>query len=65
MFNPDGLSNIAQAGIFERSFIWQPSIGIFEYSLPMGAGEYEFQLNPSTDFATACVDSGSYVHHDR
>jgi hypothetical protein len=44
----------------QRNFIWQPSLGIFEYSLPMGAGEYEFQLNPSTDYATACVDSGLY-----
>ena len=26
----------------------------------MGAGEYEFQLNPSTDYASACVDSGTY-----
>ena len=50
--------NKSQEGRFQRNFIWQPSLGIFEYSLPMGAGEYEFQLNPSTDFASACVDTG-------
>ena len=52
-------TNKSEEGRFQRNFIWQPSLGIFEYSLPMGAGEYEFQLNPSTDYALACVDGGT------
>ena len=50
---------VSEQGRFRRSFIWQPSLGIMEYSLPMACGEYEFQLNPSTDYQTACVDSGT------
>ena len=43
-----------------KSFIWQPSIGIMDVAIPLGAGEYEFQLNPSQDFATAGIDTSSY-----
>ena len=53
---------VSEQGRFRRSFIWQPSLGIMEYSLPMACGEYEFQLNPSTDYQTACVDSGTEVN---
>ena len=38
---------VSEQGRFRRSFIWQPSLEIMEYSLPMACGEYEFQLNPS------------------
>jgi hypothetical protein len=55
---------VSEQGRFQRNFIWQPSLGIFDYSLPMGAGEYEFQLNPAGDFATACVDSGTALNEN-
>lgn len=43
----------------ERSFIWQPSIGVFDVSQPLGAGEYDIQLNPSQDYQKASMDSSN------
>ena len=47
-----------QTGKNTRDFIWQPSLGIFDYSEPLGSGEYEIQLNPSQDYKLSCVDTG-------
>lgn len=41
-----------------RMFIWQPAIGIFDVSQPLGAGEYDIQLNPAQNFETAVVETG-------
>jgi hypothetical protein len=43
-----------------RQFIvWQPPIGFFDYSEPMGAGDYMIQLNPNADFKKSVVSSTS------
>jgi hypothetical protein len=41
-----------------RMFIWTPCIGMFDVSHPLGAAEYNIQLNPSQDYKTAAVDTG-------
>lgn len=46
-------------GRSERAFIWQPAIGVFDVSQPLGAGEYDIQLNPSQDYQKACLDSSN------
>lgn len=38
-------------------FIWKPALGIFDVSTPLGAGEYDIQLNPSQDYVLSCVQS--------
>lgn len=38
-------------------FIWKPALGIFDVSTPLGAGEYDIQLNPSQDYVLACIQS--------
>lgn len=38
-------------------FIWKPALGIFDTATPMGAGEYDIQLNPSQDYVLACIQS--------
>ena len=45
----------------KKMFIWQPALGIFDSSVPLGAGEYDIQLNPSQDYQTAGVDSGNAI----
>ena len=45
-----GQRNIVQ-GLF------QPPIGIFQHSEPMGAGDYRFSLNPNTNYQRAAVQS--------
>ena len=41
-----------------RQFIvWQPPIGFFDYSEPMGSGDYMIQLNPNSDFKKSAVQS--------
>ena len=42
-----------------RYFIYQPPLGIMEHSKPMGAGQYRFQFNPASNYATACVQSNA------
>ena len=42
-----------------KSFMWQPAIGIFDVSQPLGAAEYDIQLNPSQDYRTAALDGGN------
>jgi hypothetical protein len=44
----------------KRFFIWQPGLGIFDYSQPLGAAEYEIQLNPSQDYQLSGVDTGIF-----
>jgi hypothetical protein len=39
------------------TFIWKPALGIFDVSDPLGAGEYDIQLNPSQDYKLAAVQS--------
>ena len=48
---------ISQVGKNTRDFIWQPGLGIFDYSEPLGSGEYEIQLNPSQDYKLSCIDT--------
>ena len=45
-----GQRNIVQ-GLF------QPPIGIFQHSEPMGAGDYRFSMNPNTNYQRAAVQS--------
>lgn len=54
----DAGHNLNSRGKNRRFFIWQPSIGIFDVPDPLGAGEYDIQLNPSQNFATSAVQSG-------
>jgi hypothetical protein len=40
------------------NIIWRPSaMGIFNYGGVLGAGDYRIQLNPSTDYKTAMVET--------
>ena len=48
-----------------RYFIYQPPLGIMEHSKPMGAGQYRFQFNPASNYATACVESNNVGTHFR
>ena len=50
-----------QTGRNRRFFIWQPALGIFDYSQPLGAGEYEIQLNPSQDYRLSGIDTSRLV----
>ena len=38
-------------------FMYQPPLGIMEHDNPMGSGDYRFQLNPNSNYRTACVES--------
>lgn len=40
-----------------KSFVWQPALGIMDVSQPLGAGEYDIQLNPSQDYQKAAIDT--------
>ena len=40
-----------------QQIVWQPPIGFFDYSEPMGAGDYMIQLNPNSDFKKSAVQS--------
>ena len=51
----------SQTGRNRRFFIWQPALGIFDYSQPLGAGEYEIQLNPSQDYRLSGIDTSRLV----
>ena len=42
----------------KKMFIWKPALGIFDVSTPLGAGEYDIQLNPSQDYVLSAVQSG-------
>jgi hypothetical protein len=42
----------------KRYFIYQPPLGIFEHSKPIGAGSYRFQFNPASNFEKACLEQG-------
>jgi len=53
----DSVTNNDSKGRNTRSFIWQPAIGIFDVSQPLGAGEYDIQLNPSQDYQKAAIDT--------
>lgn len=35
--------------------MWQPPIGIWDESTPLGSGDYRIQLNPNANYKTACV----------
>lgn len=37
--------------------MWQPPLGLFDYSEEMGAGDYRLQLNPNTNFALNAVET--------
>ena len=37
--------------------LFQPPIGFFEHSAPMGAGDYRISLNPATDYKKAAVET--------
>ena len=37
--------------------MFQPPIGIFDHEQPIGAGDFRVQLNPSSNFKSACVES--------
>lgn len=37
--------------------MYQPPIGIFQHSEPMGSGEYRISLNPNANYKKACVES--------
>lgn len=39
------------------TFIWKPALGIFDVSDPLGAGEYDIQLNPSQDYKLSAIQS--------
>lgn len=41
----------------EKMFIWKPALGIFDVSTPLGAGEYDIQLNPSQDYEKAAIQT--------
>jgi hypothetical protein len=41
----------------QRMFIWRPALGIFDHSKPLGAGEYDIQLNPSQDYILSALQS--------
>jgi hypothetical protein len=45
------------AGRNQKMFIWKPALGIFDVSTPLGAGEYDIQLNPSQDYIQSAVQS--------
>ena len=42
-----------------KMFIWKPALGIFDVSTPLGAGEYDIQLNPSQDYILSALQSFS------
>lgn len=54
------IENNDTRGRNQKSFIWQPAIGIFDVSQPLGAGEYDIQLNPSQDYKKASIDSYNF-----
>jgi hypothetical protein len=37
--------------------MWQPPVGIWDESKPLGSGDYRIQLNPNSYYKTACVES--------
>lgn len=37
--------------------LWQPPLGIFDSSEPMGAGDYRIELNPNANFRTSMVET--------
>ena len=41
----------------QKMFVWKPALGIFDVSSPLGAGEYDIQLNPNVDFVKSAVQS--------
>ena len=54
-----GLIPIFTNYINTKTFIWRPALGIFDVSTPLGAGEYDIQLNPNVDFAKCAVQATS------
>jgi hypothetical protein len=40
-----------------QQIVWQPPIGFFDYAQPMGSGDYQLQLNPSTEYKKSAVNS--------
>jgi hypothetical protein len=55
--NSTDMDAVNSKGRNQRMFIWQPAIGIFDVSQPLGAGEYDIQLNPSQDYIKAAIDT--------
>jgi hypothetical protein len=49
------LKNVNSADRNTKMFIWKPALGIFDVSTPLGAGEYDIQLNPSQDYVLSAV----------
>ena len=47
--------SLNSAGRNTKMFIWKPALGIFDVSTPLGAGEYDIQLNPSQDYVLSAV----------
>ena len=45
------------AGRNTKMFIWKPALGIFDVSTPLGAGEYDIQLNTSQDYILSVVQN--------
>ena len=37
--------------------MWQPPIGIFDETTPMGSGDYRIQLNPNSQFRSSAVET--------
>jgi hypothetical protein len=37
--------------------MWQPPVGIWDETKPLGSGDYRIQLNPNSYYKTACVES--------
>lgn len=52
-------SALSGAGRNVKMFIWKPALGIFDVSTPLGAGEYDIQLNPSQDYVTSAIQTKS------
>jgi hypothetical protein len=50
-------NSIKSQGRNTRMFIWKPALGIFDHSKPLGAGEYDIQLNPSQDYVLSAIQS--------
>ena len=48
---------IQNQGRNRKMFVWKPALGIFDVSTPLGAGEYDIQLNPSQDYVLSAIQS--------
>lgn len=46
-----------ESGTREIYQMYQPPIGIFNHSKPMGSGDYRIQFNPNPNWKTSCVES--------